>query len=70
VQAIADGKALGWDWFAPSTCTAAHRARPPDRRVWRARADDALYALKQYGKHTGLATLCLGGATQSPCQWR
>jgi len=20
-----------------------------------------LYALKQYGKHTGLATLCLGG---------
>jgi len=29
-----------------------------------------LYALKQYGKKTGLATLCLGAATQSPSLWR
>src|SRR3989454_186084 len=61
VQAIADGKALGWDWSRVNVHGGAIALGHPIGASGARVLTTLLYALKQYGKHTGLATLCLGG---------
>src|SRR5882672_3159959 len=61
VQAIADGKALGWDWARVNVHGGAIALGHPIGASGARVLTTLLYALKQYGKHTGLATLCLGG---------
>src|SRR5437667_1364666 len=61
VQAIADGKALGWDWSRVNVHGGAIALGHPIGASGARVLTTLLYALKQYGKRTGLATLCLGG---------
>src|SRR5213594_571083 len=61
VQAIADGKALGWDWARVNVHGGAIALGHPIGASGARVLTTLLYALKQYGKRTGLATLCLGG---------
>ncbi|MFN2571703.1 MAG: acetyl-CoA C-acyltransferase [Gemmatimonadales bacterium] len=61
VQALADGKALGWDWARVNVHGGAVALGHPIGASGARVLTTLLYALKQYGKHTGLATLCLGG---------
>jgi len=61
VQALADGKALGWDWSRVNVHGGAIALGHPIGASGSRVLTTLLYALKQYGKHTGLATLCLGG---------
>src|SRR5881296_55839 len=61
VQALADGKALGWDWSRVNVHGGAIALGHPIGASGARVLTTLLYALKQYGKHTGLATLCLGG---------
>src|SRR3989441_6399464 len=61
VQAIADGKALGWDWSRVNVHGGAIALGHPIGASGARVLTTLLYALKQYGKKTGLATLCLGG---------
>ncbi len=61
VQAIADGKALGWDWARVNVHGGAIALGHPIGASGARVLTTLLYALEQYGKHTGLATLCLGG---------
>jgi acetyl-CoA C-acetyltransferase len=61
VQALADGKALGWDWSRVNVHGGAVALGHPIGASGARVLTTLLYALKQYGKHTGLATLCLGG---------
>ncbi len=61
VQAIADGKALGWDWSRVNVHGGAVALGHPIGASGARVLTTLLYALKQYGKKTGLATLCLGG---------
>jgi acetyl-CoA C-acetyltransferase len=61
VQAIADGRALGWDWARVNVHGGALALGHPIGASGARVLTTLLYALKQYGKRTGLATLCLGG---------
>jgi acetyl-CoA C-acetyltransferase len=61
VQALADGRALGWDWARVNVHGGAIALGHPIGASGARVLTTLLYALKQYGKSTGLATLCLGG---------
>lgn len=61
VQAIADGRALGWDWnrvnIKGGAVALGHPIGASGARV----LTTLLYALRDRDARTGLATLCLGG---------
>jgi len=61
VQALADGKALGWDWRRVNVHGGAIALGHPIGASGARVLTTLLYSLKQYGKAAGLATLCLGG---------
>ena len=61
VQALADGRALGWDWSRVNVHGGAVALGHPIGASGARVLTTLLYALRQYGKRTGLATLCLGG---------
>src|SRR2546430_4327158 len=61
VQALVDGRALGWDWDRVNVNGGAIALGHPIGASGARILTTLLYALKQYGKRTGLATLCLGG---------
>jgi acetyl-CoA C-acetyltransferase len=60
-QAIADGKALGWDWDRVNVNGGAVALGHPIGASGARVLVTLLYALEARGKKTGLATLCLGG---------
>ncbi|HWC73797.1 MAG TPA: acetyl-CoA C-acetyltransferase [Gemmatimonadales bacterium] len=61
VQALADGKALGWDWTRVNVHGGAVALGHPIGASGARVLTTLVYALRQYKKRTGLATLCLGG---------
>jgi acetyl-CoA C-acetyltransferase len=61
VQALADGRALGWDWDRVNVHGGAVALGHPIGASGARVLTTLLYALRQYKKTTGLATLCLGG---------
>src|SRR5580765_4391857 len=60
-QALADGKALGWDWDRVNVNGGAVALGHPIGASGARVLVTLLSALEQRGKKTGLATLCLGG---------
>jgi acetyl-CoA C-acetyltransferase len=60
-QAVADGKALGWDWDRVNVNGGAVAIGHPIGASGARVLTTLLYALEARGKTTGLATLCLGG---------
>ncbi len=60
-QALADGKALGWDWERVNVHGGAIALGHPIGCSGARVLTTLLYALKDRGLRTGLATLCLGG---------
>jgi acetyl-CoA C-acetyltransferase len=61
VQALADGKELGWDWSRANVHGGAVALGHPIGASGARILTTLLYALKDRGKSLGLATLCLGG---------
>jgi acetyl-CoA C-acetyltransferase len=61
VQAIADGRALGWDWERVNVNGGAIALGHPIGASGARVLTTLLYALKARHQRTGLATLCLGG---------
>ena len=61
VQALADGKALSWDWDRVNVHGGAVALGHPIGASGARVLTTLLYALADRGKRTGLATLCLGG---------
>ncbi|HUG26932.1 MAG TPA: acetyl-CoA C-acetyltransferase [Gemmatimonadales bacterium] len=61
VQALADGRALGWDWDRVNVHGGAVALGHPIGCSGARVLTTLLYAMKDRGGHTGLATLCLGG---------
>jgi acetyl-CoA C-acetyltransferase len=61
VQALADGKALGWDWDRVNVHGGAVALGHPIGASGARILTTLLYAMADRGKRTGLATLCLGG---------
>jgi acetyl-CoA C-acetyltransferase len=61
VQAIADGRELGWDWARVNVNGGAVALGHPIGASGARVLTTLLYALKDRGASTGLATLCLGG---------
>jgi len=61
VQAIADGDALGWDWDRVNVNGGAVALGHPIGASGARILTTLIYALKDRGKKTGAATLCLGG---------
>lgn len=61
VQAIADGRALGWDWERVNVHGGAVALGHPIGASGARVLTTLLYALADRHKRTGLATLCLGG---------
>ena len=61
VQAIADGRALGWDWDRVNVNGGAVALGHPVGASGARILTTLLYAMKDRDKSTGLATLCLGG---------
>ncbi len=61
VQALADGKGLGWDWNRVNVNGGAVALGHPIGASGARILTTLIYALKDRGKKTGLATLCLGG---------
>jgi acetyl-CoA C-acetyltransferase len=61
VQAIADGRELGWDWERVNVHGGAVALGHPIGASGARVLTTLLYALKDRGGSTGLATLCLGG---------
>jgi acetyl-CoA C-acetyltransferase len=61
VQALADGRALGWDWDRVNVNGGAIALGHPIGASGARVLATLLYALKERGRRTGLATLCLGG---------
>ena len=61
VQALADGRALGWDWDRVNVHGGAVALGHPIGASGARVLTTLLYAMRQYQKSTGLATLCLGG---------
>jgi len=60
-QALADGKALGWDWERVNVNGGAVALGHPIGASGARVLVTLIHALEQRGKTTGLATLCLGG---------
>ncbi|TMQ72842.1 MAG: acetyl-CoA C-acetyltransferase [Candidatus Eisenbacteria bacterium] len=60
-QAVADGKALGWDWDRVNVNGGAVALGHPIGASGARVLVTLLHALEQRGGKTGLATLCLGG---------
>jgi acetyl-CoA C-acetyltransferase len=60
-QAVADGRALGWDWDRVNVNGGAVALGHPIGASGARVLVTLLSALEQRGKKTGLATLCLGG---------
>jgi acetyl-CoA C-acetyltransferase len=60
-QALADGKGLNWDWNRVNVHGGAVALGHPIGASGARILTTLLYALKDRGKKTGLATLCLGG---------
>ncbi len=61
VQALADGAALGWDWARVNVHGGAVALGHPIGASGARVLTTLLYAMRDRGKATGLATLCLGG---------
>lgn len=61
VQALADGKGLGWDWDRVNVHGGAVALGHPIGASGTRILVTLIYALKDRGLKTGLATLCLGG---------
>ena len=61
VQALADGRELGWDWDRVNVHGGAVALGHPIGASGARVLTTLLYALKDRGAKTGLATLCLGG---------
>ncbi len=61
VQAIADGRELGWDWDRVNVNGGAVALGHPIGASGARVLTTLLYALRDRGASTGLATLCLGG---------
>ncbi|MGH7631442.1 MAG: thiolase family protein [Gemmatimonadales bacterium] len=61
VQAIADGRELGWDWERVNVHGGAVALGHPIGASGARVLTTLLYALEDRGRSTGLATLCLGG---------
>jgi acetyl-CoA C-acetyltransferase len=61
VQALADGRALGWDWDRVNVNGGAIALGHPIGASGARVLTTLLYALKDRKRSTGLATLCLGG---------
>ena len=61
VQALADGKGLGWNWDRVNVHGGAVALGHPIGASGARILTTLLYALADRGKRTGLATLCLGG---------
>ncbi len=61
VQALADGKELGWDWSRVNVHGGAVALGHPIGASGTRILTTLIYALKDRGKKNGLATLCLGG---------
>jgi acetyl-CoA C-acetyltransferase len=61
VQALADGKELGWDWKRVNVHGGAVALGHPIGASGARVLTTLLYALKNHGLSRGLATLCLGG---------
>jgi acetyl-CoA C-acetyltransferase len=61
VQALADGRALGWDWDRVNVNGGAIALGHPIGASGARVLTTLLFALRDRGKRTGLATLCLGG---------
>ena len=60
-QAIADGEELGWDWSRVNVNGGAIALGHPIGASGARVLTTLLYAMKERGAKTGLATLCLGG---------
>ena len=60
-QALADGAGLGWDWDRVNVNGGAIALGHPIGASGARVLTTLLYALKDRGLHSGLATLCLGG---------
>ena len=61
VQALADGRELGWDWERVNVHGGAVALGHPIGASGARVLTTLLYALRDRGASTGLATLCLGG---------
>jgi acetyl-CoA C-acetyltransferase len=61
VQALADGKELGWDWNRVNVNGGAVALGHPIGASGTRILTTLIYALKDRGGKNGLATLCLGG---------
>ncbi|MGZ8397799.1 MAG: thiolase family protein [Gemmatimonadales bacterium] len=61
VQALADGRELGWDWNRVNVHGGAVALGHPIGASGARVLTTLLYALRERGGSTGLATLCLGG---------
>ena len=61
VQAIADGRALGWDWDRVNVLGGAIALGHPIGASGARVLTTLLYAMRDRNARTGLATLCLGG---------
>jgi acetyl-CoA C-acetyltransferase len=61
VQALADGKALGWDWSRVNVNGGAVALGHPIGASGARVLTTLLYAMKARNAKSGLATLCLGG---------
>jgi acetyl-CoA C-acetyltransferase len=61
VQALADGRELGWDWDRVNVNGGAVALGHPIGASGARVLTTLLYALRDRGLNTGLATLCLGG---------
>jgi acetyl-CoA C-acetyltransferase len=61
VQALADGRALGWNWDRVNVNGGAVALGHPVGASGARILTTLLYAMKDRDKSTGLATLCLGG---------
>ena len=61
VQALADGKELGWDWDRVNVHGGAIALGHPIGASGARVLTTLLYAMRDRNVHTGLATLCLGG---------
>ena len=61
VQALADGKSLGWDWDRVNVNGGAVALGHPIGASGARVLTTLLYAMQDRDATTGLATLCLGG---------
>jgi len=63
VQALADGRALGWDWTRVNVNGGAVALGHPIGASGARVLTTLLYAMRERSATTGLATLCLGGGS-------